>query len=108
MLNKNNIFNSRRPLIAILRGITPLEAESVSDVLIEAGIKIIEVPLNSPRPYETIERMVKFHGDKGVFGAGTVLKDDRGVQGCRCRWQYHSFTKFKSFNNKEDKGVEYA
>ena len=50
MLNKNNIFNSRRPLIAILRGITPLEAESVSDVLIEAGIKIIEVPLNSPRP----------------------------------------------------------
>ena len=49
MLNKNNIFNSRRPLIAILRGITPLEAESVSDVLIEAGIKIIEVPLNSPR-----------------------------------------------------------
>ena len=76
MLNKNNIFNSRRPLIAILRGITPLEAESVSDVLIEAGIKIIEVPLNSPRPYETIERMVKFHGDKGIFGAGTVLKDD--------------------------------
>ena len=75
MLNKNNIFNSRRPLIAILRGITPLEAESVSDVLIEAGIKIIEVPLNSPRPYETIERMVKFHGDKGVFGAGTVLKE---------------------------------
>ena len=76
MLNKNNIFNSRRPLIAILRGITPLEAESVSDVLIEAGIKIIEVPLNSPRPYETIERMVKFHGDKGVFGAGTVLNEN--------------------------------
>ena len=75
MLNKDNIFNSRRPLIAILRGITPLEAESVSDVLIEAGIKIIEVPLNSPRPFETIERMVKFHGDKGIFGAGTVLKE---------------------------------
>ena len=76
MLNKNNLFNSRRPLIAILRGITPLEAESVSDVLIEAGIKIIEVPLNSPRPYETIERMAKFHGDNGIFGAGTVLKED--------------------------------
>ena len=76
MLNKNNIFNSRRPLIAILRGITPLEAESVSDVLIEAGIKIIEVPLNSPRPYETIERMAKFHGNNGVFGAGTVLNED--------------------------------
>ena len=74
-MNKNNIFESRRPLIAILRGITHLEAESVSDVLIEAGISIIEVPLNSPQPFETIERMVKFHGANGVFGAGTVLKD---------------------------------
>ena len=74
-MNKNNIFESRRPLIAILRGITPLEAESVSDVLIEAGISIIEVPLNSPQPFETIERMVKFHGKNGVFGAGTVLKE---------------------------------
>ena len=74
-MNKNNIFESRRPLIAILRGITPLEAESVSDVLIEAGISIIEVPLNSPQPFETIERMVKYHGANGVFGAGTVLKE---------------------------------
>ena len=74
-MNKNNIFESRRPLIAILRGITPLEAESVSDVLIEAGISIIEVPLNSPQPFETIERMVKFHGEHGIFGAGTVLKE---------------------------------
>ena len=74
-MNKNNIFESRRPLIAIVRGITPLEAESVSDVLIEAGISIIEVPLNSPQPFETIERMVKFHGANGVFGAGTVLKE---------------------------------
>ena len=74
-MNKNNIFESRRPLIAILRGITPLEAESVSDVLIEAGISIIEVPLNSPQPFETIERIVKFHGNKGIFGAGTVLKE---------------------------------
>jgi len=74
-MNKNNIFGSRRPLIAILRGITPLEAESVSDVLIEAGISIIEVPLNSPQPFETIERMVKFHGDNGIFGAGTVLRE---------------------------------
>ena len=74
-MNNNNIFESRRPLIAILRGITPLEAESVSDVLIEAGISIIEVPLNSPQPFETIERMVKFHGEHGIFGAGTVLKE---------------------------------
>jgi len=71
--NKNNIFNEKRPLIGILRGITPLEAESISDVLIEAGITIIEVPLNSPQPYKTIERMVKFHGKSAIFGAGTVL-----------------------------------
>ena len=77
MINKNNIFKSRRPLIAILRGISPLEAESVSDVLIEAGISIIEVPLNSPKPYETIERMVKFHGENGIFGAGTVLNENQ-------------------------------
>ena len=75
MTNSKKIFNSRRPLIAILRGITPLEAESVSDVLVEAGISIIEVPLNSPKPFETIERMVKFHGDNGIFGAGTVLRE---------------------------------
>ena len=75
MINKH-IFKSRRPLIAILRGITPLEAESVSEVLIESGINIIEVPLNSPKPFETIARMVEFHGDKGIFGAGTVLTEE--------------------------------
>ena len=75
MIDKLNIFKNRRPLIAILRGITPLEAESVSDVLIESGINIIEVPLNSPNPFETIERMANFHGENGIFGAGTVLKE---------------------------------
>ena len=70
-----NIFKARRPLIAILRGISPLEAESVSDILIEAGISIIEIPLNSPQPYETIKRMVNFHGESGIFGAGTVLTE---------------------------------
>jgi 2-dehydro-3-deoxyphosphogalactonate aldolase len=75
MIDKLNIFKNRRQLIAILRGITPLEAESVSDVLIESGINIIEVPLNSPNPFETIERMANFHGENGIFGAGTVLKE---------------------------------
>ena len=76
MSDKAKVFHPWRPLIAILRGITPLEAESVSDVLIEAGINIIEVPLNSPEPYETIDRMIKFHGDTGLFGAGTVLNTE--------------------------------
>ena len=62
-----------RPIIAILRGIKPIEAESVSEILIDSGIKIIEVPLNSPLPLETLTRMVNFHGEAGIFGAGTVL-----------------------------------
>lgn len=60
-------------LVAILRGIKPEEAESVGEVLIEAGWRIIEVPLNSPEPLKSIERLVKRFGDKALIGAGTVL-----------------------------------
>ena len=60
------------PLIAILRGITPEEALRVAKVLIDAGFRIIEVPLNSPNPTESIRRMVHELGDQALFGAGTV------------------------------------
>ncbi len=66
-----------RPIIAILRGITPIEAESISEVLIDGGINIIEVPLNSPSPLETIKRMINFHGNSAIFGAGTVLSENQ-------------------------------
>ena len=66
-----------RPIIAILRGINPSEAESVSNTLIEEGITIIEVPLNSPKPLLSLEIMVKCHGNKAIFGAGTVLNVDQ-------------------------------
>lgn len=62
-----------RPLIAILRGITPDEAVPVTAALIEAGLTKIEVPMNSPEPLESIRRMARAHGDKATFGAGTVL-----------------------------------
>ncbi|TQV78937.1 2-dehydro-3-deoxy-6-phosphogalactonate aldolase [Exilibacterium tricleocarpae] len=63
------------PVIAILRGITPEEVIQVADVLYSNGIKIIEVPLNSPRPCESIKRLQDKFGDRCVCGAGTVINE---------------------------------
>jgi 2-dehydro-3-deoxyphosphogalactonate aldolase len=63
-----------RNIIAILRGIRPEEAEAVCDVLIEAGITTIEVPLNSPRPLDSIGILAKRFGADATIGAGTVLR----------------------------------
>ena len=65
-----------RPLIAILRGIDPDEAVSVAETLLDAGIDRIEVPLNSPSPFSSIEAMVNAVGDSALIGAGTVLTAD--------------------------------
>lgn len=62
------------PMIAILRGITPDEAEAVGDVLVEAGFTMIEVPLNSPDPFASIERLARRFGARAMIGAGTVIE----------------------------------
>ena len=65
------------PLIAIIRGVTPDEAEAVGAAIFNAGIRIIEVPLNSPRPLDSIERLARCLGDEALIGAGTVLDTEQ-------------------------------
>jgi len=65
-----------RNIIAILRGITPSEAPAAVEALIDAGITTIEVPLNSPDPFDSIKAMTDAFGEDAVIGAGTVLSVD--------------------------------
>lgn len=62
------------PLVAILRGLQPDRAIEVGEMLAETGFRIIEVPLNSPEPLLSIERLADTLGDRVIVGAGTVLK----------------------------------
>lgn len=68
------------PLVAILRGIAPDEAAPVATALCDAGFTLIEVPLNSPRPLDSIARMIDAVGDRAVIGAGTVLRAQQAAE----------------------------
>jgi hypothetical protein len=61
------------PLIAVLRGITPEEIPAISAALVAAGFRVLEVPLNSPRPFESIRLLANACGERCLVGAGTVV-----------------------------------
>jgi 2-dehydro-3-deoxyphosphogalactonate aldolase len=64
------------PVVAILRGVKPDEVVAIGEALVAAGVRLIEVPLNSPDPLEGIRRLVEAVGDRALCGAGTVLTPD--------------------------------
>ncbi|WP_137897399.1 2-dehydro-3-deoxy-6-phosphogalactonate aldolase [Sphingomonas sp. 2SG] len=68
------------PLVAILRGLTPAEAEGVGDALVDAGFTLLEVPLNSPDPLTSIAAMAKRYAGRAMVGAGTVLTPEAVAQ----------------------------
>lgn len=73
-LDRLELYLGECPLVAIIRGVTPDEVEAIGDALFENGIRIVEVPLNSPEPLKSIERLAARLGDRALVGAGTVLK----------------------------------
>lgn len=69
-------FLAPLPYVAVLRGITPEEIPAVGDALFAAGFRILEVPLNSPRAFDSIALLARRHGARALVGAGTVLDPD--------------------------------
>ncbi|HEX7339818.1 MAG TPA: 2-dehydro-3-deoxy-6-phosphogalactonate aldolase [Rhodanobacteraceae bacterium] len=61
------------PLVAILRGVRPDEVVAVGDAIVDAGFRVLEVPLNSPQPLDSIARLAKRFGSTCLVGAGTVM-----------------------------------
>src|SRR5262249_3883623 len=73
-------FFAEMPIVAILRGLTPDEAPAAFDSLVSAGIRSLEVPLNSPQPFESLRRLAARAGNDQLIGAGTVLTADAAAR----------------------------
>jgi 2-dehydro-3-deoxyphosphogalactonate aldolase len=78
-----NHYLAECPLVAIIRGVRPDEAQSIGRAIFDAGIRIIEVPLNSPEPLESIRILAQSLERQALVGAGTVLtaEDVQRVRG---------------------------
>ncbi len=70
-------FSEHRGIVAILRGVQPSEIEAIAEALISAGITLIEVPLNSPDPFESVAKLVELGKGRALVGAGTVLNTEQ-------------------------------
>ena len=68
---------ARCPLVAILRGVKPDEVEEIGEALVSAGFTLIEVPMNSPDPLDSIARLAKRFAGRAQIGAGTVLTEEQ-------------------------------
>ena len=78
-MTQDNAFSAafaQCPLVAILRGIRQDEVEAIGEVLVATGFTLIEVPLNSPQPFDSSKITAKAFGDRALNGAGTVLNTD--------------------------------
>ena len=78
-MSRSDLFEfyfTQCPLVAIIRGVTPDEAEAIGRALYDGGIRIIEVPLNSPDPFTSIRKIAECLGDEALVGAGTVVDFD--------------------------------
>jgi len=63
------------PLVAILRGVRPDEVEAIGEALFDAGVRVLEVPLNSPEPVESVRRLAAKFGDRALVGGGTFRRE---------------------------------
>lgn len=70
-------FLELKPLVAILRGLEPECAVQIVGEIVATGFEIVEVPLNSPQPFDSIEAIAREYGDRVLVGAGTVLRVDQ-------------------------------
>jgi len=71
-----HFYFAQCPLVAIIRGVTPDEAVEIGEAIFDAGIRIVEVPLNSPDPIASIARLAERFGDRALVGAGTVIEPE--------------------------------
>ena len=75
-----NRYLGETPLVAIIRGVTPDEVEAIGEALFAGGIRIVEVPLNSPDPLASIRRLAARLKGRALVGAGTVLDEKQVAQ----------------------------